>query len=66
MREAAPPAGDEAHVSFRARLVQKGAIKMLDLVEKSTFVREDGKWLYAAGEVQYEASPIVGEGADDA
>lgn len=52
-------------VPFRARLVQKGAIKMLDLLETSTFVREGDRWLYAGGDVKCEATPIVGDGATD-
>ena len=34
--------------------------KMLDLLETSTLVPgPDGGWLYAAGDVSYEATPIV-------
>ena len=52
--------GASVSVPFRARLVQKGAIKMLDLLETSTLVPgPDGGWLYAAGDVSYEATPIV-------
>jgi len=44
-------AGDDSacvQVPFRASLVQKGAIKMLDLIETSTLVQaEGGGWLYA-------------------
>ena len=33
---------------------------MLDLLETSTLVRgAEGGWLYAKGEVGYEASPVV-------
>ena len=57
---AAVGGADAVKVSFRAKLVQKGAIKMLDLLETSTLVRgAEGGWLYAKGEVGYEASPVV-------
>lgn len=46
-------------VSFRATIVEKGAIKMLDLLETSTFVREDDRWMYSHGEVSYEASALA-------
>ena len=52
------PAGNRGQQP--GRLVQKGAIKMLDLLETSTLVPgPDGGWLYAAGDVSYEATPIV-------
>lgn len=60
-------AADAVKVSFRAKLVQKGAIKMLDLLETSTLVRgAEGGWLYAKGEVGYEASPVVENEAGEA
>ena len=46
-------------MKFRAHLVQKGAIKMVDAIETSKFVRDhDGRWLYASGDVEYEASKV--------
>jgi len=64
---AAVGGADAVRVPFRAKLVQKGAIKMLDLLETSTLVRgAAGGWLYAKGEVEYEASPILeGEAAEN-
>lgn len=58
LESAPPPAADEATVTFRAHLVQKGAIKMLDAIETSTFVRAGERWLYASGEVEYEATKV--------
>jgi len=61
--EAVMPGAVET-VAFRASMVQKGAVKMLDLLETSTIVREGDRWLYAKGDVTYEASPVVeGEAA---
>jgi len=55
---AAVGGADAVQVPFRAKLVQKGAIKMLDLLETSTLVRgAAGGWLYAKGDVEYEATP---------
>lgn len=45
----------EATCEFRAKFVQKGTLNLLTLVEKSAFYKDDGKWLYANGEVRYEA-----------
>ena len=53
-----PPAADEAHVTFRAHLVQKGSIKMVDAIETSKFVRDGERWLYASGDVEYEATKV--------
>ena len=53
-----PSAADEAHLTFRAHLVQKGAIKMVDEIETSKFVRDGERWLYASGDVEYEATKV--------
>jgi len=44
-----------AQVDFRVNFVQKGSLNLMVLCEKSTFRKVDGKWLYAQGEVSYEA-----------
>ena len=45
-----------AEVDFRAKFCQKGTVKLTVLNEKSTFRKtDDGEWLYAKGDVEYEA-----------
>jgi SEC-C motif domain protein len=45
--EALPPGEKEAFVTFRAILKQKG--KDTSFTEKSLFLKEKGRWLYAKG-----------------
>ena len=45
----------EAQVRFAVSLVEKGSIKMMDTIEDARFVRQDGRWLYASGDVSYAA-----------
>ncbi len=47
-------------IAFRAQLVQKGSINLMDLCETSVFVKGDGegdeeRWFYREGAVSYEA-----------
>ena len=47
---------DEAStISFRAQIVQKGTINLMDLCETSQMVKRDGKWLYLDGTSTMEA-----------
>ena len=49
-------AAELAQVDFRVDFVQKGTVNLMTLCETSTFRRgEEGRWLYAQGEVEYEA-----------
>lgn len=41
--------GDRGEVTFRARIFEKGQDR--SFTERSLFVREDGAWKYAIGEV---------------
>ena len=54
-----------SEVSFSVNFAQKGPLKLMVLKETSTFRKTDeGVWLYAKGDVTYEASPVVeGEAA---
>ena len=56
--EQVPDDAIHARVAFRANFVQKGTINLLVLCEQSTFRRVDGKWLYADGQVNYEAQSV--------
>ena len=56
----APPvdlsSASSASVGFRARFVQKGTLNLMVLCEQSTYRKaDDGRWLYSAGDVSYEA-----------
>ncbi|MBX3189956.1 MAG: hypothetical protein KF819_23225 [Labilithrix sp.] len=42
--------GDEGWVTFHARVFEKG--KDVSFAERSRFVREDGAWRYASGEIE--------------
>lgn len=45
-----------ARVAFRVNFCQKGTLNLMVLCEQSSFRRaEDGTWLYADGQVNYEA-----------
>ena len=46
--DAPEPQGDEAFVTFRAHLTQRG--RDVSFVERSRFRRVDGRWLYTEGE----------------
>jgi len=49
-----------AQVDFRADFAQKGTLNLMVLKETSTFRRDEhGRWLYAQGEVDYEAQSVV-------
>jgi len=50
-------AAGEAELRFTVSLVEKGSIKMFDATELARFVREDGRWLYASGDVSYSSPP---------
>lgn len=43
------PAGDRGEVLFHAAIFERGADR--SFAERSTFVREDGAWRYAEGEL---------------
>lgn len=45
--------GDRGEVRFEARIFERGADK--SFAEVSSFVREDGAWRYAAGEIVRES-----------
>jgi len=44
-----------ARAAFRVNFVQKGTLNLMVLCEQSTFRKVDGNWLYADGQVNYEA-----------
>lgn len=46
--------GSTATATFSVSLVEKGTIRMFRAVETSTFMLQDGRWLYSDGEVRYE------------
>ena len=50
---------DEATVRFRASVCQKGMLNLLVACETSSFLRDaSSKWLYASGQVTYEAQEV--------
>ena len=57
---AAAAAAELAQVDFRADFCQKGTLNLLVLKERSTFRRDgaSGAWLYAQGEVDYDAQAV--------
>ena len=49
-------AAELAQVDFRVDFVQKGTLNLMVLRETSTFRKDaEGRWLYAKGDVEYEA-----------
>lgn len=50
VHEAPPPQGDEGEVSFTARYLEDSTL--VDLSERSSFRRKDGRWLYVDGKVR--------------
>jgi len=57
-KEALTPA-ELAQVDFKVDFVQKGTLNLMVLCEKSTFRKQaDGEWLYAQGEVGYDAQSV--------
>ena len=57
---AAASAARLAQVDFRVDFVQKGTLNLMVLCETSTFRQDaEGRWLYAQGEVEYDAQSIV-------
>ena len=54
--EAASTSAELAQVDFRVDFVQKGTVNLMVLCETSTFRKDaEGRWLYAQGDVTYEA-----------
>ena len=51
-------AAELAQADFRVNFAQKGTLNLMVLKESSTFRKVDGKWLYASGEVAYEAQEV--------
>ena len=49
-----------AQVDFKVDFVQKGTLNLMVLCEKSTFRRDaaSSAWLYAQGDVEYEAQSV--------
>lgn len=55
IEEADGASEDEAFVTFRAGLTQRG--QDASFVERSRFVRRDGRWLYHSGQPVADAAP---------
>ncbi len=50
IHEAPPPDGDQGLVAFTARYLEDATL--VDLSERSTFRKKDGRWLYVDGKVR--------------
>ena len=40
---------------FRATVVPKGTLNLMDVCETSTLVQREGRWFYARGDVSYDS-----------
>lgn len=56
----APRCARVPQVDFRVDFVQKGTLNLMVLKETSTFRKDaEGRWLYAKGDVEYEAQSVT-------